>query len=79
MREIPPTTEIFTLAQLAGRHPHLLPVNRLRWATRNRAKNGLGAAGGVFETPVGEMLYHEPTVLRWLLGLTGRAKPRRVR
>jgi hypothetical protein len=79
MHELPPPTEIFTGSQLSQRHPDLLPRNRLLWAARNRDKNGLAAAGAVFESPVGELLFHEPMVLRWLLGLTGRRKPRALR
>jgi hypothetical protein len=79
VRDLPPTSELFTGPQLSQRHPTLLPQNRLKWAARNRVKNGLSAAGAVFESPVGELLFHEPTTLRWLLGLTGRGKPRRSR
>lgn len=75
----PPSCELFSLRELAARHPNILSVNRLAWAVRNRRRNGLGAAGAVYETPVGELLLHEPRVLAWLLGLDGRRKPRRQR
>lgn len=71
---IPPTAELVTKAQLVAKHPHLLSVNRVTWALRCRAANGLSAA--VFDSPCGELLIHEPSFLAWLLGLTGRAKPR---
>ncbi len=76
---LPPTTELFPSRQLAGRHSHLLSENRLAWALRNRRKNGLEAAGAVFESPCGELLVHEPAFLAWFLGLSGRAKPRASR
>jgi hypothetical protein len=79
MRELPPPSELFTLKQLAERHPTLLPENRLRWAVRQRRKNGLESSGCVFMSPVGELIFHEPTTLAWLLGLSGRAKPRTTR
>jgi hypothetical protein len=75
----PPTAELFALRLLAKRHPELLPENRLQWMARNRHTNGLLDAGAIYETRVGELLFHEPTTISWLLGLTGRAKPRRVR
>jgi len=71
---LPPTSELFTQRQLAERHSHLLNHNRIIWAVRNRADNGLKAAGAVFESPCGE-----PAFLRWFLGLSGRAKPRSPR
>ena len=71
---LPPTTELVTKAQLAARHPHLLSINRVTWALRRRATNGLSAA--VFDSPCGELLIHEPSFLAWFLGLGGRAKPR---
>jgi hypothetical protein len=71
---LPPTTELVTKAQLVARHPHLLSVNRVTWALRCRAVNGLIAA--VFDSPCGELLIHEPSFLTWFLGLSGRAKPR---
>ena len=74
---VPPTTELVTKAQLVARHPHLLSVNRVTWALRCRAVNGLSAA--VFDSPCGELLIHEPSFLAWLLGLSGRAKPRAKR
>jgi len=74
---VPPTAELFTKAQLATRHPHLLSANRLVWALRCRATNGL--SGAVFDSPCGELLIHEPAFLAWLLGLTGRSKPRAQR
>ena len=79
MAELPSVTELFTLRQLSARHPRLLPESRLRWVARNRAKNGMLACGAVYESPVGELIFHEASTLRWLLGLTGRAKPRLVR
>ena len=71
---LPATTELVTKAQLVARHPHLLSVNRVTWALRCRAVNGLIAA--VFDSPCGELLIHEPSFLAWFLGLSGRAKPR---
>jgi hypothetical protein len=71
---LPPMTELVTKAQLVARHPHLLSVNRVTWALRRRATNGLSAA--VFDSPCGELLIHEPSFLAWFLGLGGRAKPR---
>jgi hypothetical protein len=71
---VPPTTELVTKAQLVARHPHLLSVNRVTWALRCRAENGLSTA--VFDSPCGELLIHEPAFLAWFLGLSGRAKPR---
>jgi hypothetical protein len=76
MRELPPAAELFTLRQLAERHPTLLPENRLRWAVRQREHNGLEQAGAVYESPVGELIFHEPSTLAWLLGLSGKNKPR---
>ena len=75
----PPASELFSLNELAERHPKLLPKNRLRWAGRNRRHNGLERAGAVFESPVGELIFHEPSTIAWLLGLSGRAKPRAQR
>lgn len=71
---LPPTTELVTKTQLVIRHSHLLSVNRVTWALRCRATNGLSAA--VFDSPCGELLIHEPSFLAWFLGLSGRAKPR---
>ena len=71
---LPPMTELFTKPQLVARHPHLLSVNRVTWALRHRATNGLSAA--IFDSPCGELLIHEPSFLAWFLGLDGRAKPR---
>jgi hypothetical protein len=71
---LPPTTEFVTKAQLVARHSHLLSVNRVTWALRCRAENGL--SGAVFDSPCGELLIHEPAFLAWFLGLSGRAKPR---
>jgi hypothetical protein len=76
---IPPVAELFTLRQLAARHPTLLPENRLRWAVRQRERNGLEKAGAVFESPVGELIFHEPAMIAWILGLSGRGKPRALR
>jgi hypothetical protein len=75
----PPTSELFTQRQLAERHAHLLNLNRIVWAVRKRAENGLETAGAVFASPCGEWLIHEPTFLRWFLGLTSRNKPRATR
>lgn len=71
---VPPTAELFTKTQLVARHPHLLSLNRVVWALRCRAVNGLSAA--VFDSPCGELLIHEPSFLAWFLGLSGRSKPR---
>jgi hypothetical protein len=76
---LPPTSELFTGRQLVERHPHLLNDNRLAWATRHRHKNGLAEAGAIFESPCKGSLYHEPKFLEWFLGLSNRAKPRRLR
>jgi hypothetical protein len=73
----PPTTEVYTARQLVERHPHLLNAHRMAWAMRHRRKNGLAPA--VFESKCGELLIHEPAFLAWFLGLTNRAKPRRLR
>ena len=78
-QSLPPTSELFPVRQLIQRHPHLLTTNRMTWITRFRDKNGLTAGGIVFESPVGELLIHEPKFLEWFLGLSSRAKPRRVR
>lgn len=74
MIAVPPTAELVTKAQLVARHSHLLSVNRVTWALRCRAVNGLSAA--VFDSPCGELLIHEPSFLVWFLGLSGRAKSR---
>jgi hypothetical protein len=79
MLNLPPATELFSLRELADRHPHLLSKNRLRWAVRKRKSNGLLTAGAVYESPVGEFILHEPSTLAWLLGLAGRAKVRAAR
>ena len=71
---LPPTAELFTKAKLVERHPTLLSLNRLDWALRHRASNGL--SGAVFESRSGELLVHESQFLQWYLGLSGRAKPR---
>jgi len=76
---LPPTSELYPSRQLVERHPHLLNDHRVAWALRRRRKNGLSAAGAVFESPCGELLIHEPAFLTWFLGLAGRAKPRRAR
>ena len=62
------------MAQLIAKHPHLLSLNRIAWAPRYRAVNGLSDA--VYDSPCGELLIHEPSFLAWFLGLRGRAKPR---
>jgi hypothetical protein len=71
---LPPTTELMTKTQLVARHAHLLSINRVTWALRCRAVNGLSAA--VFDSPCSELLIHEPSFLAWFLVLSGRAKPR---
>ena len=71
---VPPMTELVTKAQLVAKHPHLLSVNRVTWALRCRAVNGLSDA--VFDSPCGELLIHEPSFLAGFLGLSGRARPR---
>jgi len=76
---LPDAAEIFSLKALAARHPHLLSESRLKWAARNRRKNGLLDRRAIYESPTGELLFHEPKVLEWLLGLGGRAKPRVLR
>lgn len=76
---LPPTSELFTRRQFYQRHPHLLSKDRIDWAIRHRSKNGLAATGAVFDSAVGETLIHEPKFLEWFLGLTSRAKPRRLR
>jgi len=73
---IPPSAELFDKHQLVERHPHLLNEHRLSWALRNRSRNGLVAAGAVYDSPCGELVLHEPSFLRWFLGLSGRSKPR---
>jgi hypothetical protein len=79
LNNFPPPAELFTIHALAERHPKLLSENRLRWAIRNRATNGLAEAGAVFDSPVGEFILHEPAVISWVLGLSGRSKPRAAR
>jgi hypothetical protein len=74
---IPPTGELFTKQSLVERHPTILNISRVHWAVRNRHTNGLES--GVFESRGSEVLIHEPTFLRWFLGLAGRAKPRAAR
>lgn len=71
---LPPTGELFTKAKLVERHPNFLSLNRLDWALRHRAINGL--AGAVYESRSRELLVHESQFLQWYLGLSGRAKPR---
>jgi len=58
---VPPTAELFTKAQLAARHPHLLSANRLVWALRRRTINGL--SGAVFDSPCGELSFMSPPFL----------------
>lgn len=53
---LPPMAELVTKSQLVARHPHLLSVNRVTWALRHRATNGLATA--VFDSPCGELLIH---------------------
>lgn len=76
---IPPTSQLFDKHQLVARHPNLLTEARIQWAVRNRRSNGLCAVDAVYETRGGEIVIHEPAFLAWFLGLTGRAKPRRLR
>jgi hypothetical protein len=78
-RALPPTSELYTRHQLTERHPHLLSDSRVVWALRNRKRNGLTAAGAVFDSPCGQLLVHEPAFLTWFLGLAGRSKPRATR
>lgn len=73
-RPLPTPAELFPLADLPARHPNFLTASRVKWAARNRASNG--AADAFFESRGGELLVHEPTFLRWFLGLQGRSKPR---
>ena len=75
----PPVDELFSIKRLAERHPNLLPESRIRWAVRNRASNGLAEVGAVFLSPVHEFFLHEPAMIRWVLGLAGRNKPRLTR
>jgi hypothetical protein len=79
MPDLPPTSEIFSKRALAARHPTILTLSRIEWAIRKRRDNGLEKAGGCFETMAGEEMLHEPAFLAWFLGLSGRAKPRRLR
>jgi hypothetical protein len=76
-RPIPPTSELFPRHALVARHPNLLSDPRVQWALRNRKTNGLSDA--VYESQGGELLVHEPSFLRWFLGLSGRQKPRAAR
>jgi hypothetical protein len=79
LETLPLITELYTIPQLAERHAHLFPKNRLSWAVRNRDKNGLEASGAVFKSPTGHVVLHEPKFLAWFLWLTGRNGPRRGR
>lgn len=74
--QLPPSCELFERDALIARHPSILNRYRVEWALRRRHKNGLDAVGAVFESRAGVLLIHEPTFIRWLLGLTGRARPR---
>lgn len=76
---LPPPSELFDIRTFVERHPRLLTESRVRWALRNRAKNGLDAQRAVFLTASEFVLIHEPTFLRWWLGLAGRNKPRAPR
>lgn len=76
VENLPPTSELFSIRDLAARHPHLLSDSRIRWAVRNRNKNGLSAQRAVFEARSGQLLVREPTFLAWWVGLEGRSKPR---
>lgn len=75
-RAVPPTSELFSKAALSARHPELFPPSRIAWACRNRERNGFDAA--VFDGPCGLLIW-EVEAIRWLLGLTGKAKPRAPR
>jgi len=75
--DIPPTSDLFSKEALVERHPNLLTYPRVQWALRNRATNGLSSV--VYESKSGQLLVHEPSFLRWYLGLTGRSKPRAPR
>ncbi len=77
--DLPPTSELFEVAAFSARHGQLTPLNRVIWAVRRRHKNGLAAVGGTFESPLGIVLIHEPTFIRWLLGLAGKSAPRKPR
>jgi hypothetical protein len=77
MKPLPPTNELFSLREFAKRHPTLMSESRVRWAVRNRRRNGLGDA--VYETRGGQHVIHEPAFLAWFLNLTGRSKPRALR
>jgi len=77
--ELPPSSELFPLRDLASRHPTIFSESRLKWALRNRARNGLSDARAVFESRGGELILHEPTFLAWFLGLSGRDTPRSSR
>lgn len=72
--EAHPGRGLFSLKELCARNPDLLPPNRVRWALRHRATNGLVECGAVFEGRGGQLIFHEPTMINWLLGLTGRTK-----
>jgi hypothetical protein len=65
---------LFTIRELADRHPRLLNISRLRWAARNRVSNG--AAAVFYESRGGELLINEPLFLEWFLGRRGKNKPR---
>lgn len=77
MQTAPPTSELFSKAQLVERHPHLFTPARIEWAVRFRESNGLKEV--VFESRSGELVIHEPGFISWYLGLSGRAKPRAPR
>jgi hypothetical protein len=79
MHTVPPTSELFPQRPLVERHPTIFNESRVQWAVRNRHRNGLDEVGAVFESKGGELLIHEPSFLRWFLGLEGRAKPRGLR
>jgi hypothetical protein len=72
----PPVEELFPVRVFAARHPHFLNESKVRWAIRNRSTNGLQQVGAIFETRAGAFLVHEPTFIRWFLGLEGRSRPR---
>jgi hypothetical protein len=77
MQTVPPTSELFSKAQLVERHSHLFTPARVEWAVRFRESNGL--KDFVYESKSGELVIHEPGFILWYLGLAGRSKPRKPR
>lgn len=78
-RELPPSHELFDIRELAARHPHFLSDSRIRWALRNRFRNGLASVDAVFQSRSGQLLIREPAFISWWLRLDGRSKPRASR